>query len=74
MRLSGGNPVSLIDRKKPSFKKLVVGDKPLTDDEAIALMAKDPNIIRRPIFKIDGQVSIGYSAANAAELDKRLKA
>ncbi len=73
MRLSGGNPISLIDRRKPSFKKLGVGDKPLTGDEAIALMAKDPNIIRRPIFEIDGAIVIGYSAAVAADVDKRLK-
>ncbi|MBF8299505.1 MAG: ArsC family [Dehalococcoidia bacterium] len=52
MRLSGGQPVSLIDRKKPSFKALGVGDKALTSDEAIALMHKEPNIIRRPIFDV----------------------
>jgi arsenate reductase-like glutaredoxin family protein len=71
MRLSKGNPVSLIDRRKPSFKKLAVGDRPLSADEAIGLMGKDPSIIRRPIFEIDGEVLFGYSPA---ELEKRLKA
>ena len=69
MRLSGNNPVSLIDRKKPSFKKLGIGDRPLSQDEAIALMGKDPSIIRRPIFEIDGDVIIGYSPAI---IEKRL--
>ena len=74
MRISGGNPIALIDRRKPSFKKLGVGDKALSADEAIALMGKDPSIIRRPIFEIDGEVLIGYSAAQAAVVEKRLLA
>ncbi len=68
-RLSGGKPVTLIDRRKPSFKALGIGDRELTDDEAIALMRKEPSIIRRPIFEIDGQVVIGF---NERELDQRL--
>ena len=71
MRLSKNNPLALIDRKKPSFKKLGVGDKELTGDEAIALMGKDPSIIRRPIFEIDGDIIIGYSPA---VIEKRLQA
>ena len=69
LRLSKGDPTSLIDRRKPSFKALGVGDKPLTAAEAIALMAKDPSIIRRPIFDIDGEIVFGY---NEADLQKRL--
>ena len=68
MRLSKNSPLALIDRKKPSFKKLGVGDKPLTDDEAIALMGKDPSIIRRPIFEIDGEVLFGYTPDVARRL------
>lgn len=68
-RISGGKPASLIDRRKPSFKALGIGDRDLSDQEAIALMQKEPNIIRRPIFEIDGQVVIGY---NEADLAKRL--
>ena len=74
MRISGGNPIALIDQKKPSFKKLGVGDKAISTDEAIALMGRDPSIIRRPIFEIDGEVLIGYSAAQAAVIEKRLEA
>ena len=68
-RLSHGNVASLIDRKKPSFRALGVGVKPLTEDEAIALMRKEPSIIRRPIFEIDGEVIFGY---NEADIAKRL--
>ena len=68
-RLSGGKPASLVDRRKPSFKALGVGDRELSDQEAIALIQKDPNIVRRPMFEIDGEVLFGY---NEAELEKRL--
>ena len=73
-RLTGGNPASLVDQRKPSFKALGVGTKALSDDEAIALMAREPNIIRRPIFDIDGKVIIGFSGKEAAGLDQALKA
>jgi arsenate reductase-like glutaredoxin family protein len=68
-RLSGGDPVSLIDRRKPSFKKLGVGDRTLSDDEAIDLMTQEPSIIRRPIFEIDGEILFGF---NQQELERLL--
>ena len=40
MRLSNGDPASLIDTRKPSFRKLGVGDKTLSADQAIDLMTK----------------------------------
>ncbi len=61
--------MSLIDRRKPSFKKLGIGDNALSDQEAIALMQQEPSIIRRPIFEIDGEIVFGY---NEAEMIKRL--
>jgi arsenate reductase-like glutaredoxin family protein len=60
MRFSGGNPENLIDKKKPSYRALGLGDKKLSAAEAIDLMGKNPSIIRRPIFDIDGDVMIGY--------------
>ena len=61
--------MSLIDRRKPSFKKLGIGDNALSDQEAIALMQQEPSIIRRPIFEIDGEIVFGY---NEAEMIERL--
>ena len=70
-RLSGGDPVSLIDRKKPSFRALGLGDKPFTAVDAIKLMQANPSIIRRPIFEIDGRVVIAPKEADlAAKLGK----
>ncbi len=67
-RISSGSPLSLIDRRKPSFKKLGIGDKVLSDQEAIALMQQEPSIIRRPIFEIDGEIVFGYNEAEMIEL------
>lgn len=69
-RLSGGDPASLIDRRKPSFKRLGVGDRPLSAQEAIGLMQKDPSIIRRPIFEIDGEIVVGFDEKKLSALLK----
>ena len=61
--------MSLIDRRKPSFKKLGIGDNALSDQEAIALMQQEPSIIRRPIFEIEGEIVFDY---NETEMIKRL--
>jgi len=68
MRLSKGDPVSLIDRRKPSFRKLGVGDRDLLPEEAINLMMSEPSIIRRPIYEIDGEVVFGSDQDRLAQL------
>jgi regulatory protein spx len=68
MRLSNGDPASLIDSRKPSFRKLGVGDKALSADEAIDLMTREPSIIRRPIYEIDGEIVFGSDKDRVAEL------
>ena len=69
-RISGGKPQTLIDRKKPSFRALGIGDKELSDDEAIKLMQREPSIIRRPIYEIDGKIVIGVDEKKLAKLLK----
>ena len=51
--------MSLIDRRKPSFRKLRVGNRDLSAEEAIELMQREPSIIKRPIYEIDGEIVIG---------------
>ena len=68
MRISGGDPESLIDRRKPSFRKLGVGKKELSQQEAIDLMLEEPSIIKRPIYEIDGEIVIGDRERVAALL------
>lgn len=68
MRLSKGDPASLIDRRKPSFRKLGVGDGELLEEEAIELMMKEPSIIRRPIYEFDGEIVFGSDQDRLAQL------
>ena len=65
-RVSQGDPSSLIDRRKPSFKALGIGDRNLTTEEAIDLMRKEPSIIRRPIFEIGADIIIGFNQQDLA--------
>ena len=58
----------LIDRRKPSFRKLGVGDRDLLGEEAIELMMKEPSIIRRPIYEIDGEIVFGSNQDRLAQL------
>ena len=51
--------MSLIDRRKPSFRKLGVGNRDLSAEEAIELMQREPSIIKRPSYEIDGGIVIG---------------
>ena len=36
-----------------------MGDRELSDEEALELIRREPSIIRRPIFEIDGEVVVG---------------
>jgi regulatory protein spx len=42
------------------FRKKKMKDKPPSRREAIGLMAKNPNLIRRPVIVAGGRVVIGY--------------
>ena len=68
LRISNGEPESLIDKRKPSFKAFGLGKEPLTEAEAIDLIRKEPSIIRRPIFEIDGEIVFGYDKERLREL------
>jgi Spx/MgsR family transcriptional regulator len=42
------------------FRKKKMGEKPPSRREAISLMAKNPDLIRRPVVVAGGRVVIGY--------------
>ena len=68
LRLSNGDPASLIDTRKPSFRKLGVDGSSLSSDQALDLIAKEPSILRRPIYDIDGEIVFGSDKDRLAEL------
>jgi arsenate reductase len=49
-----------LNPRSETFRKKKMKDKPPSRREAIGLMAKNPNLIRRPVIVAGGRVVIGY--------------
>ena len=62
-----GKPASeMFNFRSPSFKKLGLERDKLSDKELIALMLKEPRLVRRPVVRIDGKV---YFSAGRSVLE-----
>jgi arsenate reductase-like glutaredoxin family protein len=67
--LLDGRPASaLYARRGRQNKALGIDPDKLTDDELIALMAREPALIRRPTLVVDGEIVAGPSRAQLDEL------
>lgn len=49
-----------LNRRSPVYKELDLGSRKLSKKEAIDLMLKEPNLIRRPIVIIGRNAVFGY--------------
>jgi Spx/MgsR family transcriptional regulator len=49
---------AVLNRRSPAFKAL--GERKLGKSEALDLMAKDPNLIKRPLVLAGKKVVLGY--------------
>ncbi|MCW2992401.1 MAG: arsC [Solirubrobacterales bacterium] len=49
VRKAGVPARELLRTREPVFKELGLGDRELSDDEAIALMAEHPQLLERPV-------------------------
>lgn len=59
-----GTPVAAwFNRSAPAIKGGAVVPETLSEDRALALMADDPLLIRRPLLRVDGQCSAGFDQA-----------
>ncbi len=56
----GADPREYLNPKSPAFKEMGLKDRKLTASEAIKLMAKDPNLIRRPLVIAAGKLIAGF--------------
>jgi len=61
---AGREPRDFINAKSPAFKALGLKGKTLTADQAIALMAKEPNLIKRPLTIAGKQLIAGFDREN----------
>jgi Spx/MgsR family transcriptional regulator len=49
-----------INKRSPAYKELGLEGKKLTKKQAIDLMMKEPNLIRRPLVIAGGKAVFGY--------------
>ena len=56
----GLDPRDFLSTKSPAFKARGLAGKKLTADQAIKLMAEDPNLIRRPLVVAGKELIAGF--------------
>ncbi len=57
---AGRDPRDFLNPKSPVFKAMGLKDRKLTAAEALALMAKEPNLIKRPLIVAGGEIVAGF--------------
>jgi arsenate reductase-like glutaredoxin family protein len=57
---AGRDPRDFLNPKSPAFKAMGLGGKNLTQSETIKLMAKEPNLIKRPIVIAGKEMIAGF--------------
>jgi arsenate reductase-like glutaredoxin family protein len=56
----GRDPRDFINPKSPAFKTLALKDNQLTEDQAIALMVREPNLLKRPLVIAGKKLIAGF--------------
>jgi arsenate reductase-like glutaredoxin family protein len=57
---AGRDPRDFLNQRSPAFKAMGLAGKALTPDQALALMAKEPNLIKRPIVVAGKEMVAGF--------------
>jgi arsenate reductase-like glutaredoxin family protein len=57
---AGRDPRDFLNPKSPAYKAMGLRDKNLTATEALALMAREPNLIKRPLIVAGGEIVAGF--------------
>jgi len=58
----------LLNTRNELFRKKKMAEKPPSRKEAIRLMAREPNLIRRPVVVAGGRVVVGFDEDGMARL------
>jgi len=66
--LQGKSAADMFNFRSPTFKKLNLARKTLSENELIELMLKEPRLIRRPVVKIGKKVYFGATSSILADL------
>ena len=57
---AGRDPRDFLNPRSPAFKTMGLAGKSLTQEQAFALMAKEPNLIKRPIVVAGKEMVAGF--------------
>ena len=57
---AGRDPRDFLNPKSPAFKAMGLKDRRLTAPEALGLMAKEPNLLKRPLVVAGGEIVAGF--------------
>jgi len=57
---AGRDPRDFLNTRSPAFKAIGLAGKSLTAAQALALMAKEPNLIKRPIVVAGKEMIAGF--------------
>jgi arsenate reductase (glutaredoxin) len=68
LRKMGLTPRELLRTKEARYKALRLGDRELTDDELVELMAENPDLIQRPIVEKGSRAILARPAERLREL------
>ena len=64
-----GRPArDLLRRKESAFKELGLGERELSDDEAIDLMAEHPQLLERPVVERGGRAVLARPVEKVLDL------
>ena len=64
---AGRDPRDYLNPRSPAFKAMGLAGKSLTPAEALALMAKEPNLIKRPITIAGKEMLAGFDREKLRE-------
>ena len=67
--LIGGDPIEpFLNTRTPLYRERNMKQKPPSKDEAIKLMLKDPNLLKRPVIVKGKKKLTGFNEAEVKEL------
>ncbi len=64
------NYVEFLNPRNEVYRQRKMKEHPPAREEALKLMAKEPNLIRRPIVIRDGQMVLGYDEEGLRKIAK----
>jgi arsenate reductase len=67
VRKTGGSAAELLRKREPAYKEHVEG-RDLSDDEIVALMAKHPELLQRPVVERGDRAVLARPVERVTEL------